>query len=78
MCTVYYIQRVKKRIKYQEELLVHYQQLGWRFVQHHVKFLAARVKGQQRKMSVNGKLTINKLDVNNDGTKSGSATYNFS
>ncbi|MBO5382895.1 MAG: hypothetical protein J6A30_01195 [Ruminococcus sp.] len=30
------------------------------------------------KMSVNGKLTINKLDVNNDGTKSGSATYNFS
>ena len=23
MCSVYYIQRVKKRIKYQEELLVH-------------------------------------------------------
>lgn len=30
------------------------------------------------KMSVDGKLTINKLDTNNDGVKSGSATYNFS
>ncbi|MDD6060782.1 MAG: hypothetical protein PUB97_10480 [Ruminococcus sp.] len=30
------------------------------------------------KMAANGILTINKLDTNNDGVKSGSATYYFS